>query len=350
MSDEQPQPSLRLKPRSAAAANPPTAPQPSAPKPVEPPVPEQPAAPIDPMHLRLKPKAPPPESPDTSGVTFATPQPFSNPLLPAAEVNPPTVPVANTPPPPLPPPVHAAPIAPPPAKTPYLPTPSGLIEPGRVPVAPSSKVQHTYKADKWLAAAVIFVLVLGGAIYGVRALMKANPKQKSAARASASTESKPAPAEPQPSTSGQPRLVDNPTSVAGKAVAKARDLVAAREKFDQEQGVDHVLAATPATPTIPENPSAGAVSINQPPAPVAPPPEPELPPIPPSDAFRQFVTSLRINGVFQGENARAMLNGKMYHLGEVVDAKLGITFYKFDVEAKNLVFRDENGAIVTRRF
>jgi hypothetical protein len=232
-----------------------------------------------------------------------------------------------------------------------LPTPRGLKEPtGRVPVGASSKPQHTYKADKWLAAAVIFVLVLAGAIYGVRTLMRANPKQKSASRASASTESKSAPSEQPPPASGQPHLVDNPTSAAGKAVAKARDLVAAREKFDQEQGVDRVLADTPTQ--VPDNPSASAVTITPPPkpVPVVPPPEPELPPIPASEAFRQFVTSMRINGVFQGENARAMLNGKMYHLGEVVDTKLGITFYKFDVEAKQLIFRDENGAIVTRRF
>jgi hypothetical protein len=59
---------------------------------------------------------------------------------------------------------------------------------------------------------------------------------------------------------------------------------------------------------------------------------------------------MRVNGVFQGENARAMINGKMYQLGEVVDTQLGITFFKIDVDAKQLIFRDESGAIMPRRY
>ncbi|MBK9990302.1 MAG: hypothetical protein IPP19_06110 [Verrucomicrobia bacterium] len=265
--------------------------------------------------------------------------------MPAAEVTP--APTAAEPTPPLPP-IEAyvpppQPVAP---AAPFVATPSNL---DKTPTTPgrSEKAQHAYKADKWLAAVVIFVLVLAGAIYGVRYLMKANPKPKSAARASASTESKPASPEQTPAASGQSRLVEKPTSSAGKAVAKVRDLVASREKFDKEQGVEHVLADTP--DAVPANPSANVVSIVQPAKP-EPAPEPELPPIPPSDAFRQFVISMRVNGVFQGENARAMINGKMYQLGDIVDTRLGITFFKIDVENKQLIFRDENTAIMPRRY
>jgi cytoskeletal protein RodZ len=251
------------------------------------------------------------------------------------------------------PPKPLLPQVPPPVTlaAPYVPTPRDLKEMPHIP-AGGKPAQHAYKADKWLAGAVVFVVVLVGAIYGVRHLFNANPKPKSAAHASTSTEVKPesTPAAP---TSGQPHLVDNPTSNAGKAVAKARDLVAAVEKRDQEQGVESVLSDTPVSPkpTAAITPSATTPPATKPAA-VAPTPAPEaeLPSLPPSEAFRQFVINMRVNGVFQGENARAMLNGKMYHLGDVVDVKLGITFLKFDVENKQLVFRDMSGAIMTRRF
>ena len=357
MSDEQPQPSLRLKPRSISAATPPpdataSVPEPLAPSSDAPPASEATADFNDPMRLRLKPKAPPPEgSPsDTSGITFATPQPFSAAPIPPAEVTTP----APTPPQATPPLARSQPVEPqiplPAAHAaPYIPTPSGLNEPLHSGVKPE-KAQHAYKADKWLAAVVIFMLVLAVAIYGVRFLMKANPKPKSVARTSASPESKPASTESQPAASGQPHLVDNPTSAAGKAVAKARDLVASRERFDKEQGVEHILADTP--DAAPSNPSANAVSIVQPakPAPAAPEPEPELPAMPPSAAFRQFVINMRVSGVFQGENARAMLNGKMYQLGDIVDGRLSITFFKIDVDSKQLIFRDASGAIMPRRY
>lgn len=362
MSDEQPQPSLRLTPRSVPAASPP----PALPVPVPQALTSLPEAPAtdatitDPSRLRLKPKTPSPDaaSIDTSGITFSTPQPFSAPPIPTAEVTSAQTPVGV--PPPSPPafpsmPGRAGPpqlpeqILPRAANAvPYIPTPSNLREPRSVPVG-TDDVKPVYKADKWLAAAVIFVLVLVGAVYGVRFLMKANPKPKSVVRTSASTESNAGSTEQNAAASGQLRLVDNPVSAAGKAVARARDLVASRERFDKEQGVERILDDTP--DTVPGNPSANAVSIVQPPKPVpAPAPVPEPPPVPPSDAFRQFVASMRVSGVFQGENARAMLNGKMYSLGDVVDTKLDIVFYKIDVEAKQLIFRDDSGAIMPRRY
>jgi hypothetical protein len=206
-----------------------------------------------------------------------------------------------------------------------------------------------------LAGAVVFAIVLAVAIYGVRYLLKANPKPKSVAHASVSAEVKPTSTELPPAAPSQPHLVDNPTSNAGKSVAKARDLIAAVEKREQEQGVESVLSDTPTSPVksaaapaaMVTSPAAKPTAVTPTPAPE---PEAELPPSPPSEAFRQFVIGMRLNGVFQGENARAMLNGKMYHLGDVVDAKLGITFFKFDVENKQLIFRDTTGAIMTRRF
>jgi hypothetical protein len=77
--------------------------------------------------------------------------------------------------------------------------------------------------------------------------------------------------------------------------------------------------------------------------------EPEPPPQP-SEIFRNYIIGLRVSGVFQGENARALLNGKMYHLGDMLDPVRKIEFYKIDAEAKQLIFRDDTGAIVSRHY
>jgi hypothetical protein len=103
------------------------------------------------------------------------------------------------------------------------------------------------------------------------------------------------------------------------------------------------------------NTTASSVSPTVTPAPVemkpVPVPEPVAAPRPePGPNFKAFVVNLKINGVFQGENARAMLNGKMYRLGETVDAKLGIVFTRLEPEDKRIVFEDSRGAIMTRRY
>lgn len=66
--------------------------------------------------------------------------------------------------------------------------------------------------------------------------------------------------------------------------------------------------------------------------------------------FRAFIVNARISGVFQGNPARAVLNGRLIRAGEVVDAGLGITFDGLDPERRNLVFKDQSGATVARRF
>lgn len=66
--------------------------------------------------------------------------------------------------------------------------------------------------------------------------------------------------------------------------------------------------------------------------------------------FRAFVVNARLSGVFQGDPARAVLNGRLVRAGEVVDAGLGITFVGLDSERRSLVFKDQSGATVARRF
>ncbi|MFZ9682375.1 MAG: hypothetical protein ACO3DQ_04125 [Cephaloticoccus sp.] len=69
-----------------------------------------------------------------------------------------------------------------------------------------------------------------------------------------------------------------------------------------------------------------------------------------SPAFQSFVAEMRINGVFQGSPARALINGRTYSEGEVVDPNLGIVFAGVEPDDKQIVFRDPTGAIVKRKY
>jgi hypothetical protein len=69
-----------------------------------------------------------------------------------------------------------------------------------------------------------------------------------------------------------------------------------------------------------------------------------------SPAFRAWVAQLKLNGVFHGSPPRALINGRTYRAGQVVDDALGITFETIDTDAKTIVFRDRSGATASRRY
>jgi hypothetical protein len=69
-----------------------------------------------------------------------------------------------------------------------------------------------------------------------------------------------------------------------------------------------------------------------------------------SPAFRSFVANAKITGVFQGRNPRAVINGKVTHLGDTVDHSLGIVFHSIESARKQIVFKDKTGAIATRKY
>jgi len=220
-----------------------------------------------------------------------------------------------------------------------VPTPQGLIDPA---VTPSAKVSPpAIKADKWIAGLVLFVLVLVVAFFGLHALTRAHPKPS----AHAAAPSPAAPVDPQPAPApSAPKLVDNPSSAAGKAIAKAREVVAANDKLEKEQGVTAVLEESSATPVPPSADATESTKV------VAAPVEPPVPPPQPSEVFKQFVVDMRISGIFQGDPPRALVNGKMYRLGDVLEPNRKIELYKIDAEGKQLIFRDFTGATVLRRY
>jgi hypothetical protein len=69
-----------------------------------------------------------------------------------------------------------------------------------------------------------------------------------------------------------------------------------------------------------------------------------------SAAFRTFVASAKISGVYQGTPARAFINGRMVRAGEVVDEMMEIQFDSVDQATRSIVFKDPTGATVSRRY
>lgn len=68
-----------------------------------------------------------------------------------------------------------------------------------------------------------------------------------------------------------------------------------------------------------------------------------------SAAFRKFVTTAKISGIFHGTPARAVINGRLARSGDVIDEGLGIIFEGVDNEHHRLVFKDSTGAVVQRK-
>lgn len=69
-----------------------------------------------------------------------------------------------------------------------------------------------------------------------------------------------------------------------------------------------------------------------------------------SAAFRTFVASANIGGVFQGAHSRALINGSIVREGQVVEGALQITFDRIDSVNKVIYFKDSTGAEVSKSY
>lgn len=395
MSNDSPSPPpLRLKPRLSPAAKEasptqpasmvsplindpaPSSPAPAAPAPpalvpaalaVTPAVPA-PAAPTMIGGLSVAPSAPPPPVIAPAGAANVSPPPApasvaDDPgkfkLKPRALVAPPLVqsPVVEAPvPAPMPVPAIVKPVMPAAAlaspafakpavpaaapgrpNIPISPLPPGASAPLGRPTEKSSDTAVPAKAGLGVIISLI-VVALGVFGYIGYKLLRSDAPLAAPAPAQPATP-------PEPAVKPGSLVVESPQSTAGKLVAKAEAAVAAHNNAHTEATTE--VLGDPAAPSI----EAAAPAIEIAPAVVAPPAVPVVvPPPEPSPAFRAYVVNLKVSGVFQGESARAMFNGKLYRLGEVVDSKLGIVFARIDPETKHLIFEDSKGAVMMRRY
>jgi hypothetical protein len=94
--------------------------------------------------------------------------------------------------------------------------------------------------------------------------------------------------------------------------------------------------------------ASAAEESNPPPSP-PPPPNPGQRPAP-SDAFRDYINALRIDGVFEGDNPRIYIERRVVGLGKIVDAKLGITLRLIDFNSRVVTFQDKTGAQIQKSY
>jgi hypothetical protein len=69
-----------------------------------------------------------------------------------------------------------------------------------------------------------------------------------------------------------------------------------------------------------------------------------------SSRFNIFVDQLKVGGIRVGPPPRLFIEGLTYKPGDVVDQRLGIIFVGLDVTNKEIVFKDDTGTMVRRRY
>jgi hypothetical protein len=142
-----------------------------------------------------------------------------------------------------------------------------------------------------------------------------------------------------------------PQSTAGQVIAQARDAAIAH-KDNIKQLSDQIM---PSEPPPPEKPPPGeinvaAISQSQISKGITATTTTMLATVEASPAFQSFVAEMRVNGVFQGSPARALINGRTYNEGEIVGPNLDISFAGIEPDEKQIIFRDPTGAIVKRKY
>ena len=66
--------------------------------------------------------------------------------------------------------------------------------------------------------------------------------------------------------------------------------------------------------------------------------------------FHFFIDKLKVSGIRSGPPPRLFIEGLTYKPGDVVDQRLGIVFIGLDVTKKEIVFKDDLGTVIRRRY
>ena len=158
-----------------------------------------------------------------------------------------------------------------------------------------------------------------------------------AVRAPASPASALPPAAPAPAErSSVLPLVGALACVVGAALFYTQVLRPRREAREAAAGAPPpaVAPAAPSAAAAPETPAPAVLERADPGA---------------GPEFRARVLGLRLSGVFAGEPARAMIDGRLVRAGEVIDERLGLRFDGLEPGGR-LRFRDASGATVVRKY
>lgn len=196
------------------------------------------------------------------------------------------------------------------------------------------------KSGKKLVGLLVLIIVGAGGYFGWQYFRPTTPEPM--------PESPAAQKAPTPSAT-----LNKIAALPGQLINKAQQAVQAREESGQAD-VEAALAQkeTPPTPAEPEvvvqQVTAHSQSVIAPD--VTATTSTVMSAVEAGPAFQNFVAQARINGVFQGSPSRALINGHTYREGEMVDPALGIYFDHVLPEEKLIVFSDDSGATVQRKY
>ena len=143
------------------------------------------------------------------------------------------------------------------------------------------------------------------------------------------------------------QTVDDVASAPAKLITRVQNAIQGQRNLEQDKVDAANLGeeSNPATNPPPPVTTTPAVSDLKPvPTKIAPPPPAPL-------EFRTWVDSVKISGVRinQGRTV-AIINNHVAHPGELIDASLGYIFDGVDTDEKTVVFRDHDGAKVSKPY
>jgi hypothetical protein len=251
--------------------------------------------------------------------------------------------------------------------------------PGEVEAAGPTPVQikipvrrKKKKLGLMLGVAALAVLAAGGGYVAYTYFMvPPPPPPKPALKAGTKPVAKAPAATPAAKAGPTPSETLNALAAApGKMIANAQNAVAGRRGSEQDR-VDAMLdgkdvpdqrglrtplpgelggraAAAPAAPSLGK--AAASTTVSPGVSAYAPSSSEIQATAEASPAFLSFVADAKVSGVFQGEPSRAFINGRLARSGTVIEEGLGITFVGVDSENRLLLFKDRNGARVTKRY
>ncbi len=156
------------------------------------------------------------------------------------------------------------------------------------------------------------------------------------------------------SPASKPAASANARPAGAKPPGVAAGTLSTASRSGAPAAADHPQAAGhPAgrpTPGSAASPPEKLAEVSNPAFPAAPTPVNPPPPPEPSPQFRAFVDHLKVNGVRTGPPARLFVDGLAWHPGDLIDGSPGVVFVGIDPATNEIIFKDDTGAIVRRRF
>lgn len=146
------------------------------------------------------------------------------------------------------------------------------------------------------------------------------------------------------------------TALADQRVAKEAPLESILNNDDkglvapkETKGVSEAVSAPLASPVKNNNPDAGKDYPSRAAVLTTVSPSPVTAPLP-NSRFVRYAEALVVSGVFQGEPARALVDGRIIRTGDLIEPMLAVTFIGVDTTARQLILEDKSGAQVRVRY